>query len=140
MVPFPLIYSLIVMLAILDIIIIIHIIIYVMCTYTHFTQVCQNEVQGGAQFFSLGKNVAANWIIASMSPLSFSITYTGGDPVNNISRYLQTCHLKQAYVAYYNIMVVFPFSFTLDNQLSSLPMIQELHPWLSLTKTTMGRQ
>ena len=111
MVPFPLIYSLIVMLAILDIIIIIHIIIYVTCTYTHLTQVCQNEELGGTplQYFSLGRNVAANWIIASMSPLSFSITYTGGDPVNNISRYLLTCHLKQAYVAYYNIMVVFPF-------------------------------
>ena len=83
--------------------------------------------------------MVANWTITSMSPLIFTITYTGGDPANSINRYLLTCHLKQAYVAYYNIMVVFPFSFTLDNQLSSLPMIQELHPWLSLTKKRKRR-
>ena len=106
----------------------------VTCTYTHLTQVCQKEMEGGMQVASLGRKVVANWTITSMSPLVFTITYTGGDPANNISRYLQTCHLKQAYVAYYNIMVVFPFSFTLDDQLSSLPMTQELHPWLSLTK------
>ena len=52
------------------------------------------------QFFSLGRNVATNWTITSMSPLIFSIEYTGGDPTFQANRYLLTCHLKQVYVAY----------------------------------------
>ena len=74
------------------------------CTYTHLTQVCQNEEESGTQHFSLGKKVAVNWTISSMSPLSFTIAYTGGDSAGQTNRYLLTCHLKQAYVAYYGCL------------------------------------
>ena len=107
--------------------------VHVTCTYTHLTQLCKNKEEGGAQVASLGRNVASNWTINSKSPLIFTITYTGGDPDGKISRYLLTCHLKQAYVACYNygcLSFLFHFrlsviKFTHDTGTPSMAFIEE---------------